>query len=287
MSSTAPRVDASFGDRLRSRTPVAYEHGLAGDERLGLDAIARLAEELGADSISAEKAAKPMVSDDAGARNVIAVGSIADQVRSLAANDSWFTLLNIEQSPAYAALVDEVLDGLAARSGLDPRTMKRRMGFVFASSPGSVTAAHFDIEHSFLLQLEGHRRLGFGAFASAADREREVHRYWNGSFGRLDTMPEQVDEFVLEPGSGAYIPPYTPHWLTNGDATSLSLTVTFFNRDNADESMTQAFNEKLRRVGLSPRAYGESPGRDAAKVAFMRVYGGIKRRFRPETSASH
>ena len=24
-----------------------------------------------------------------------------------------------------------------------------------------------------------------------------------------------------------------------------------------------------------------------AKVAFMRVYGGVKRRFRPETSASH
>ena len=37
MSSTAPRVDASFGDRLRSRTPMAYEHGLTGDPRLDLD----------------------------------------------------------------------------------------------------------------------------------------------------------------------------------------------------------------------------------------------------------
>ncbi|GAB2459253.1 hypothetical protein GCM10027062_43870 [Nocardioides hungaricus] len=287
MSSTAPRVDASFVDRLRTRRPTAYEHGLAGDPRLGLDAIARLAEELGADSISAERAAKPMVSDDAGARAVIAVESIADQVRSLAANDSWFTLLNIEQSPAYAALVDEILDGLAARGGIDPRTMRRRMGFVFASSPGSVTSAHFDIEHSFLLQLEGRRTLGFGRFRDAADREREVQRYWSGSLGRLDTMPAQVDEVELGPGAGAYIPPYTPHWLVNGDATSLSLTVTFFDRSNADESMVQAFNQRLRRAGLSPRTYGEAPVRDAAKAGFMRIYGGVKRRFRPETSASH
>ena len=287
MSSTAPRVDASFGDQLRSRTPMAYEHGLAGDPRLGLDAIARLAEDLGPDSISAEKAAKPMVSDDAGAQHAIAVESIADQVRSLAANDSWFTLLNIEQSTAYAVLVDEVLDGLATRSGIDPRSMKRRMGFVFASSPGSVTAAHFDIEHSFLLQLEGNRRLCFGRFASAEEREREVHRYWNGSFGRLDQMPEQTEEFVLEPGTGAYIPPYTPHWLINSDSTSLSLTVTFFNRDNGDESMVQAFNEKLRRIGLTPRTYGDAPARDAAKAGFMRAYGAVKRRFRPDVSASH
>jgi hypothetical protein len=201
---------------------------------------------------------------------------------------SWFTLLNIEQSGPYGDLVDQLLEGMAADAGLDPATMKRRMGFVFASSPGSVTSAHFDIEHSFLLQLDGHRTLGFGKFADREQREREVHRYWNGSFGRLDTLPEQTAELELAPGRGAYIPPYTPHWLTNGNSTSLSLTITFFNRDNADESMVQAFNEKVGRWGLVPKVYGDAPGRDRAKVAFMRVYGAAKRRISgPETSASH
>jgi hypothetical protein len=288
MTSTPwPDVDRAFADDLAHRRPVAFRHGLSGDPRFSLEAIARLGEELGSESISAEKAAKPLVSQDAGAANALRVESVADQIRGLAANDSWFTLLNIEQSPAYRALIDEIVEGMARDSGLDPRSMKRRMGFVFASSPGSVTSAHFDIEHSFLLQLAGRRQLGFGKFADRDEREREVHRYWNGSFGRLDSMPEQTDEFELEPGSGAYIPPYTPHWLANGDQTSLSLTVTFFNRDNADESMVQAFNEKLRRVGAQPKVYGDAPRRDVAKVAFMRAYGGVKRRFRPETSASH
>jgi cupin superfamily protein len=289
MNSTPwPAVDRSFKSALDQRRPVEFTHGLTGDPRFSLDAIARLGDELGAESISAEKAAKPLVSSDAGATTTLDVVAVSDQIRSLAANDSWFTLLNIEQSEPYRQLVDQLLEGMAADAGIDPATMKRRMGFVFASSPGSVTSAHFDIEHSFLLQLEGHRTLGFGEFADRDDREREVHRYWNGSFGRLDTMPTQVSEVALAPGRGAYIPPYTPHWLNNGDNTSLSLTITFFNRDNADESMVQAFNEKLRKVGIDPKVYGDARGRDRAKVAFMRVYGAAKRRIRgPETSASH
>lgn len=289
MNSTPwPAVDRSFQSALAQREPTPFSHGLSGDPRFSLDAIARLGDELGADSISAEKASKPLVSADAGATNVLEVVAVSDQIRSLAANDSWFTLLNIEQSDPYRELVDQVLEGMAANAGLDPRTMKRRMGFVFASSPGSVTSAHFDIEHSFLLQLEGNRRLGFGRFSSTEDREREIHRYWNGSFGRLDTLPEETLEVELGPGQGAYIPPYTPHWLANGDSTSLSLTVTFFNRDNADESMVQAFNEKVSRLGIDPRVYGDAPVRDRAKVAFMRTYGAAKRRIKgPETSASH
>lgn len=283
-----PAVDRSFRSALEQRTPVPFTHGLTGDARFSLDAIALLGDELGADSVSAEKASKPLVSADAGAGTTLAVETVSDQIRSLAANDSWFTLLNIEQSEPYEQLVDQLLEGMAADAGVDPATMKRRMGFVFASSPGSVTAAHFDIEHSFLLQLEGHRTLGFGKFADREQREREIHRYWNGSFGRLDTLPEQVAEFELAPGRGAYIPPYTPHWINNGDTTSLSLTITFFNRDNADESMVQAFNEKVSRLGIDPKVYGDAPVRDRSKVAFMRVYGAAKRRIRgPETSASH
>lgn len=289
MNSTPwPKVDHTFHAALDSRTPTAFTHGLSGDPRFSLEAIARLGDELGAESISAEKATKPLVSADAGAANTLTVVAVSDQIRALAANDSWFTLLNIEQSEPYRELVDQLLEGMAADAGVDPATMKRRMGFVFASSPGSVTSAHFDIEHSFLLQLEGHRTLGFGKFADREQREREIHRYWNGSFGRLDTLPEQVDEFELAPGLGAYIPPYTPHWLNNGDSTSLSLTITFFNRNNADESMVQAFNEKVSRLGINPKVYGDAPGRDRAKVAFMRAYGAVKRRIKgPETSASH
>ena len=279
-----PNLGPEFGAQLDAQTPVPFRHGLHQHPKFGLDEIARLAEALPAESISAESAEKPIVTGDEGPTE-LTVSAIGDQIRQLADNDSWFTLLNIEQDPAYRAIVDEVIDGMAANAALDPRGLRRRMGFVFASSPGSVTAAHFDIEHSFLLQLSGRRTLSYGVFPDAATREEEVRRYWNGSFGRLAEMPEHVMDIELEPGAGAYIPPYHPHWIHNSDETSLSLTVTCFNRSNADESMAQAFNERIRKAGLNPRPYGRSALRDRVKVAAMRVYGAVKRRVRPDTSS--
>ena len=279
-----PSLGPEFGARLDTRTPVPFRHGMHEHPQFGLDEIARLAEALPGGSISAESAEKPLVAGDSGP-TALSVSAIGDQIRHLADNDSWFTLLNIEQDPTYRGIVNEVIEGMAANAGLDPRGLRRRMGFVFASSPGSVTSAHFDIEHSFLLQLQGQRTLSYGVFPDRATRDDEVRRYWNGSFGRLAEMPEHVLDLELQPGSGAYIPPYHPHWIRNGDATSLSLTVTFFNRDNADESMAQAFNERIRKVGLKPRPYGQSAARDRIKVSAMRAYGATKRRLRPDTSA--
>lgn len=279
-----PRLGPDFRDRLASRTPTPFTHGMHEHPRFDLEQIARLADSLPPASISAELAEKPLVTGADGPAE-IDVSGIGDQIRQLADNHSWFTLLNIEQDPAYRAIVDEVVEGMATQAGLKPRGLRRRMGFVFASSPGSVTAAHFDIEHSFLMQLQGRRTLSYGVFPDDDTRDAEIQRYWNGSFGRLSEMPAHLTDIELEPGVGAYIPPYHPHWLRNSDATSLSLTVTFFNRDNADESMAQAFNERVRKAGLNPRPYGRSAVRDRAKVLAMRGYGAAKRRVRPDTSA--
>jgi hypothetical protein len=287
--SDVPLIDAGarLGHHVASRSPLALRHRLVGHPLLDIDPIADLAERLGPDSISAERAEKDLVAAE-GVSDRLTVRAISEQIRELAANDSWFTLLNIERVPAYGDLVDEIVDEVARQAGVDGATLRRRMGFVFASSPRSVTSAHFDIEQSFCLQLQGHRRLGFGRFADDAQREREIRRYWGGtSFGKLETMPEQIDEVALGPGEGAYIPPYTPHWLSNGATPSLSLTVTFFNRDNEDESLVQAFNEKVRRAGLHPHPYGATPVRDRAKAGAMRGYAALRRRLRPETSASH
>jgi hypothetical protein len=258
-----------FATHVDRRIPAALTHDLAGHPAFTLEALAELATRLGGDSVSVDTAVKPLVGSTVPSHDLEAA-AIADRIRSLATSDAWFTLLNVERDPAYGTLVDDVLDGLAIGSGTRPATLRRRMGFVFASSPGSVTPAHIDIEHSLLLQLAGHRRIGLGAFASPADREQEVRRYWSGSFGRLETMPVAEQELDLRPGTGVYIPPYHPHWVTNGDATSVSLTVTFFERSNDDESLVQVLNQRLRRLGLDPHPY-RGVGRDRLKVAAART----------------
>lgn len=280
-------VDPSFPEHLRTRTPLELGHALVDEPMLSLESIASLAAELGPESISFERAQKGLVADTADVE--FAPADVAAQILELAAGDSWFTLLNIEHVDGYRRLVDRILESLAGASGLPPEVMRRRMGFVFASSPRSVTSAHFDIEQSVMFQLAGERTLGFGRFSDAAHRQHEIDRYWSGSFGRLEAMPEHVSEVAVGPGVGCYIPPYTPHWLTNGDSLSLSLTLTFFERSNEDESMAQAFNARLGRRGVPTRPYGERPTVDRLKVGGMRGYRSLKRLVRrgPERSASH
>lgn len=283
-----PRVARSFAERVGSRRPVSFEHGLDDHPLFTIDAIAELAERLGAESISAENAAKPLVTAQPAFLD-LATETIAERIRTLAATDSWFTLLNIESDPPYGHLVDRILDDVADDGGLAREELRRRMGFVFASSPGSVTPVHFDVEHSLLMQVRGHRTLCFGRFRSSADREHEVRRYWTGtSYGRLEVMPEPTEEYELTPGTGAYIPPYTPHWLRNGPTPSTSLTVTFYERSNEEETRVQVLNERLRRWGLRPAPYGASPALDRLKAAAMGWQAAVRgRRDDVSSSRSH
>lgn len=277
-------LEPSFREDLDQRTPRSFGHRLADHPALSLDAVAELAERLGDERVVCESAVKPLVGSAASAPAADRGKQAADLVRGLDDNDSWLTLLNIETDPDYRAFIDEIVDGLAEQISLRPELLFRRAGFVFASSPQSVTPAHFDIEHSLLIQLRGNRVLSFGTLPDAATRTEEVHRYWNGSFGRMQVMPALQSEVELAPGTAVYIPPYQPHWLRNGDRTSLSLTIVFFTRSNEDESLVQACNEKFMRMHLHPRPFGESARVDSAKALLMRSYGAVRRRLRPDRS---
>jgi cupin superfamily protein len=277
-------LDPAFRGDLDRRTPRSFAHRLTDHPSLSLEAVAALAERLGDERVVCESAVKPLVGSAASVPAADRGKRAAELIRGLDDNDSWLTLLNIETDPGYRAFIDEVVDGLAEQVSLRPDTLSRRAGFVFASSPQSVTPAHFDIEHSLLIQLRGKRVLSFGAFPDDATRADEVHRYWNGSYGRMQVMPEPQSEVELAPGTAVYIPPYQPHWLQNGDRTSLSLTIVFFTRSNENESLVQACNEKFMRLHLHPRPFGESARVDNAKVMLMRSYGAVRRRLRPDRS---
>ena len=106
--------------------------------------------------------------------------------------NAWLTLLNIEDDPEYAALMNSALDqlepGMVDRQG----HMRNRVGFIFVSSPNSVTPAHFDIEHSLLMQVSGSKTVSFGHFEHERDRRHEVERYWDGSHGRIEKLPPRT-----------------------------------------------------------------------------------------------
>jgi hypothetical protein len=261
-----------FGEAFRRRRPVEFGHALADHPLLTLEGIANLADALPRESIIYDTADQALLVPEGGPPRG-ALDRPGDVIRHLDENRSWLTLLNIEQHPAYAKLMRDCLDEVEPHIAAGGVDMRRRVGFVFVSSPNSTTPAHFDIEHSLIMQMHGQKRLTFGRFETPEVERHEVVRYWDGSHGRVETLPPEFASFELTRGVGVYIPPVTPHWVRNGPAVSISVTLTFFTPDTDQESLVQAFNARLRRLRRSPRWPGESPLVDRTKVTAMRAYG--------------
>jgi hypothetical protein len=262
--------------------PAEFAHGLNEDSRLTVQAVADLADRLPRRSVICDTAAQPLLVPQGGPPRG-ALSRPGDVIRDLDNANAWLTLLNIEDDPAYADLMNTMLDQL--EQGMTPRQGKmcKRVGFVFVSSPNSVTPAHFDIEHSLLMQVSGAKRVSFGRFESEEARRHEIERYWegaHGSHGRLAALPPELVSYPLTPGRGVYIPPIGPHWVHNGPAISLSVTLTYFTDATERENLVEACNARLRRWHLSPRIPGQSAPVDAAKVAVMRA-NALRRRLRP------
>jgi hypothetical protein len=276
------RLDGTgSGEAFRRRVPVEFSHTLQDHPLLTLEAIAKLADDLPRDSVIYDTANQALLVPQGGPPR----GELerpGDVIRNLDQNESWLTLLNIEQLPAYEELVNDALDDLQPELTGRDRKMLRRVGFVFVSSPRSTTPAHFDIEHSFIMQMHGQKTLTFGEYETPADRQHEIDRYWDGSHGRIEKLPPERASYHLTPGVGVYIPPIAPHWVRNGDEISISVTLTFFTPDTDRDSLVNPFNARLRRMGRSPRPAGRSAVVDEAKATVMRVRRRLKRRKGPE-----
>ena len=263
-----------FDDGFPGRS-VGFSHDLHLDDRLTLAAVADLADRLPRRSVIADTAAQPLLVPQGGPPRG-ALERPGDVIRDLHNANAWLTLLNVEADPGMAELMNTYLDelesGMIAKQGKRVK-MRKRVAFVFVSSPNSVTPVHYDIEHSLLMQVSGSKTVSVGRFESDAVRRHEFDRYWNGSHGRIETLQPEVASYTMTPGRAVYIPPGTPHWVHNGPDISLSVTLTYFTAATVRENRVESFNAHLRRRHMKPREPGRSITVDTAKICAMGVYG--------------
>jgi len=264
----------AFDDAFPGRS-VGFSHDLHHDDRLTLAAVADLADRLPRRSVIADTAAQPLLVPQGGPPRG-ALQRPGDVIRDLHNANAWLTLLMVEDDPGMAELMNTYLDqlesGTIARRGKKQGKLRKRVAFIFVSSPNSVTPVHFDIEHSLLMQVSGSKTVSIGSFESDAARRHEFNRYWNGSHGRIETLQPEVAPYTMTPGRAVYIPPGTPHWVHNGPDISLSVTLTYFTAATVRENRVESFNAHLRRRHMNPREPGQSIAIDTAKVGALGVW---------------
>jgi hypothetical protein len=254
-------------------TPRVIEHRLRDHPLLALDSLAALAGRLPETSIEYNRGDLPIGVD--GKPGGTGIG-IDDTILHIATSNSWAVLKNIEQDPEYEALLLALLDEL--RPVIEAKTgrMLRPQGFVFISSPDAVTPYHFDPEHNILMQLAGSKvmtQFPAGDERYAPDTTHES--YHMGGPRELRWREDLADggkEFALGPGEALTVPVMAPHFVRNGPASSVSLSITWRSDWSFAEADARCWNALLRKAGLAPRAPRRWPAANRGKAYAWRAW---------------
>jgi hypothetical protein len=255
------------------RSPFRVTHDLGNHPLLSLEKLAELADFLPEHRVEHNKADIPELLPSAETESV--AGTPGEVVRGIMTNGTWMILRHIQLHPEYSRLLDETLDEVMPYVRERDGEMLDRVGFIFLTSPGGTTPAHTDPEHNFLLQVRGFKEMVLGAWPSKRDEQLELERQIaNGFNTNLEAMPGGAETYRLDPGDGLYVPIHAPHFVRNGDAVSISLSITWQTPASRREYRATSVNTRLRRVGLSPGLPGERAASDRVKAA---AFGALQR----------
>jgi len=271
--------DGSF-QRHYNRKTFSFPHGLASSPLFDLDSLIELSRRM------------PDHRDTYWSNGKVAVGngweagtsgrsSLQDTIANIAHNDSIVILKHTEQDSVYAPVLQDFLARVVRFSGEQMRSdVLVGEALILISSPNRVTPYHMDGETNFLVQVRGDK--WFYVF-DHEDRslvtEEERERYFCGDISSIVYRPERQKDAVaydLRAGYGVHVPVASPHWVQNRDNVSVAISITYELHSVERATRVHRINQRLRRLGLAPRAPGVSPWRDGFKVAAARAFAGVR-----------
>ncbi len=254
--------------------PVKLMHNLVSHDLLTKDALVGLASQLPTKSVEYNPGRLPIGIDP---HNVPPPRlNIAEAIRTIEDNGYWMVIKNIEQNARYRQLLDDTLAEIAPIAVARTGAMLGQEGFIFLSSPGSVTPFHFDPEHNILLQVRGEKTMTvFPANDEALVSPQAHEAFHMGEHHRNqpynDAFASKGNPIALSPGEAIYVPVKAPHWVQNGAQVSVSLSITWRSEWSYAEADARAFNRLIRRTGIDPKSPGRYPVRNTGKAMAYRV----------------
>lgn len=229
-------------------------HSLSGHPMFELEALVALAARMRPVDVEYNRGDLPLEVDaEASIGNGL---SVEDTIRGIEANGSWMVLKFVEQDAAYRDLLSSTLGALLPVVAPTTGAMLKQEGFIFISSPNSMTPFHFDPEHNILLQLRGTKAMTvFPAGDDTVVGGTEHERFHAGGHRNLpwrDDIAPCGQTFELSPGDGLYVPVKAPHFVRNGPEVSVSFSITWRSEWSYRESDAHGMNAVLRRLGADP-----------------------------------
>lgn len=207
--------------------------------------------------------------------------SVEETIRRIEECQSWMVLKYVENDPEYRDLLVRCLAEVKEHSEAITPGMVQPEGFIFITSPGSVTPYHMDPELNFLLQIRGSKTVyQFDGTDRSIVTEEDLERFYCGAHRNMkfnEAWREKAWVFDLQPGAGLHFPVAFPHWVQNGPAVSISFSITFRTPVVERTSIIHRVNARLRRWGLRPTPVGQRPWADGLKFQAYRAWRRVRR----------
>jgi len=289
-SDLALRFDKNELRTQFNRRPFFVEHSLCGHELFELPRLIALARSQPAGCVEYNSGKLAPGQDPAATpMNGLSPEETIARIRDC---NSWMVIKFVEHDPAYGELLNTLIDGLLREAGSVVPEVQRRYGFIFISSPGSVTPYHMDPEHNFLLQIRGDKHVHMW---SPDDRfvlpEEQLETFYADYQHRnLPYRPEfETSSFLLllKPGKGLHFPVTAPHWVRNGDEVSVSFSITFRSRVSDRREFLYRTKARLRKAGMNPPAVGAHPNAEELLYRLARGWRAVRRVGRISGNEAH
>lgn len=262
--------------------PTHLTHQIAGHPLLELGALQQLAGRLRPESLE-HNAAVDLPLGISNADTPANGLSVEDTIAKIDQCGSWVLLKTIDQDPAYAALMREVLGEIEPLVESRTGAMMRLEGFIFISSPRAVTSLHFDPEYNILFQARGSKTMTLFPTADPdIIGQPFFEQYFAGGPRNLPWREEWAARgraIDIAPGEAIYVPILAPHWVQTHDAVSVSLSLTWRSEWSFHHADACRFNRRLRARGLNPAAPRLYPQNNRLKSYAQRALTRIEARF--------
>jgi len=252
--------------------PFAFRHGLADHPLLSIERLARLSER----AFDGNHYKRYFKAPDLKLPRETLKARFREDIEQIRENGKWMALHYIdEMDPEYGDLFDLLLADIEE---ITRRPVRSQMTWgslsVFLSAPCLAVPYHFDHETNFLMQVQGEKDLWlypreFGTLTASEIEDFYRHNPVAGIY--RDELADACSVWRLKPGVGVHHPPLAPHRILNDKNVSVSLALYYAMPEMEERGHVYQVNYCMRKLGLHPRAPGESPLSDGMKIKFMRA----------------
>lgn len=260
--------------------PFKITHSLQDSPLFSFDSLVELAQEMTNRRLNVYYDAGPVAINDKWGDIPIPKLPMVEVLKNISQLDAWIVMKQVEHFPEYKTVLDQFTEFVHAIAGpTNSRYLTNPEMLIIVTSPRRLTSFHFDAEPNFLIQVSGDKNVWIcDPFDRSITTEEEIERYYaiHNNAGTYKAHAEdKAWQFKLHPGDGVHIPTHGAHWVRNGEAVSISLSLNFEFPRWMYRDVYRA-NYYLRRCGIDPQPPGRSKLRDRTKYYAISALTGVR-----------